>query len=45
VRGLRSLSRVLASVSVLTVIYSAQQEAAPLAPARSACIGGHGSEP
>jgi len=36
VRGLRSQSRALASVSVLTVIYPAQQEVAPLSPERSA---------
>jgi hypothetical protein len=36
VRGLRSQSRVLASVSVLTPIYPAQHEAAPLSPERSA---------
>jgi hypothetical protein len=43
--GPRSQSRVLASVSMLIVVYPGQQEAAPLSPARSACIGGHGTEP
>jgi hypothetical protein len=30
---------------MLTIIYSAQQDAAPLSAERSAWIGGHGTEP
>src|SRR5712691_2790236 len=45
VRGLRSQSRERWTVSLATPDQPVQQEAAPLSPARSAWIGGQGTEP
>src|SRR5262245_34799463 len=44
VRGLRSQSFECLTLSLATITQSAQQEAS-VSPERSACIGGHGTEP
>ena len=45
VRGLRSQSRAMWTVSFAIRVYPAQQEAGPVSPARSAWTGGHGTDP
>jgi hypothetical protein len=45
VRQLLSQSPEVRTVSVATPDYLVQQDAALTSPERSACIGGHGTEP